>query len=35
MLLEATNIHEDIIKVHNYILIKHIKEDLGHQPLEH
>ena len=34
MLLEATTIHEDIIEVHNYVLIKHIKEDLVHQPLE-
>ena len=28
MLLEATTINEDIVKVHNYILIEHIKEDL-------
>ena len=34
MLLEATTIHYDIIKVHNYILIKHIEEDLAHQPLK-
>ena len=32
MLLEATTIHEDIVKVHNYILIEHIKEDLVYQP---
>ena len=34
VLLDATTIHEDIIKVHNYVLIKHIKENLVHQPLE-
>ena len=33
MLLEATAIHKDIVKVHN-ILIKHIEEDLVHQRLE-
>ena len=32
MLLEATTIHKDIVKVHNYIPIEHIKEDLVHQP---
>ena len=34
MLLEAVTIHEDIVEVHNYVLIEHIKEDLVHQPLE-
>ena len=34
MLLEATTIYEDIIEVHNYVLIMHIKEDLVHQPLK-
>ena len=34
MLLEDTTIHEDIVKIHNYILIKHIEENLVHQPLE-
>ena len=34
MLLEATTIHEDIIKVYNYVLMEHIKEDLVHQPLK-
>ena len=34
VLLEATTIHEDVIEVYNYILIKHIKENLVHQPLE-
>ena len=34
MLLEATTIHEYIVKVHNYVLIKHIEEDLVHQPLK-
>ena len=29
MLLEAITIHKDIIEVHNYLLIKHIKEELG------
>ena len=31
MLLEAITIHKDIVKVHNYILIKHIEENLVHQ----
>ena len=34
VLLEVTTIHEDIIEVHNYVLIKHIKENLVHQPLK-
>ena len=34
VLLEATTIHEDIVEVHNYVLIEHIEEDLVHQPLE-
>ena len=34
MLLEATTIHEDIIEVHNYVLIEYIEENLVHQPLE-
>ena len=34
VLLEATTIHEDIVEVQNYVLIKHIEEDLVHQPLE-
>ena len=34
VLLEATTIYKDVIKVHYYILIEHIKEDLDHQPLE-
>ena len=34
MLLEATTIHEDIVEVHNYVLMEHIAEDLVHQPLE-
>ena len=34
MLLETTSIHEDIVEVHNYVLIKHIEEDLVHQPLK-
>ena len=33
VLLEATTIYKDFIKVYYYILIKHIKEDLVHQPL--
>ena len=32
--LEATTIHKDIVEVHNYVLIKHIEEDLVHQPLK-
>ena len=34
MLLEATAVHKDITKVHNYVLIKHMEEDLVHQPLK-
>ena len=34
VLLEDTTIHNDIIEVYYYILIKHIEEDLVHQPLE-
>ena len=34
VLLEATNIHEDAIKVYYYILTRYIKEDLVHQPLK-
>ena len=34
MLLEGATIHEDIVEVHNYVLIEHIEEDLVHQPLE-
>ena len=34
MLLEATTIHEDTFKVHNYVLIEHIEEDLVYQPLK-
>ena len=34
MLVEATTICEDIIEIHNYVLIEHIKEDLVYQPLE-
>ena len=34
VLLEATTIYKDIVEVHNYVLIKHIKEDLVHQPLK-
>ena len=34
MLLEATTIHKDIVKVNNYILIEHIKENLAYQPLK-
>ena len=33
MLLEAKDIHKNVIKVYNYILIEHIKEDLLHQLL--
>ena len=32
--LEVTTIHENIIKVYNYVLIEHVKEDLVHQPLK-
>ena len=34
MLLEATTIHEDIVEVHNFVLIEHVKEDLVHQLLK-
>ena len=34
MLLEATTVHEDVIKVDDYILIEHIEKDLVHQPIE-
>ena len=34
VLLEATTICKDVVEVHYYILIKYIKEDLVHQPLE-
>ena len=34
MLLEATIIYKDIVKVHNYVLIEHIEEHLVHQPLK-
>ena len=34
VLLEATTIHEDVVKVDDYILIRHIEEDLVHQPLK-
>ena len=34
MLLEATTIHKDIVKVYNYVLIEHIKENLVYQPLK-
>ena len=34
VLLEATTIYKDIVEVHNYVLIKHIEEDLVHQPLK-
>ena len=34
MLLEATTIHKNIVEVYNYVLIKHIEEDLVHQPLK-
>ena len=34
LLLEGTTKHKDVIQVYDYILIKHIKEDLVHQPLE-
>ena len=34
VLLESTTIHEDIVEVHNYVLIKHIEKDLVHQPLK-
>ena len=33
-LLDATIIHNDIIEIYYYILIKHIEEDLVHEPLE-
>ena len=34
MLLEATTIHKDIVKVYNYILVEHINKDLFHQLLK-
>ena len=34
ILLEATAIYQDVIKVYYYILIKRIEEDLVLQPLE-
>ena len=34
VLLEATTIHKNVIEVYYHILIKHIKEDLVHQPFE-
>ena len=34
VLLEATTIYKDIVEVHNYVLIKHIEENLAHQPLK-
>ena len=34
VLLEATTIYKDIIEVYNYVLIKHIEEDLVHQSLK-
>ena len=34
VLLEAITIHKDVFKVYYYIVIKHIKENLVHQPLE-
>ena len=34
VLLEATTIYKDVVKVHYYILIEHIEEDLVHQPLK-
>ena len=34
MLSEAATIDKDIVEVYNYILIKHIKEDLVDQPLK-
>ena len=27
-------LYENIIKVYNYVLIEHVKEDLVHQPLK-
>ena len=30
----GTTIHKDVVKVYDYILIEHIKEDLIYQPLE-
>ena len=34
VLLEATTIYKDIVEVHNYVLIKHVEEDLVYQSLE-
>ena len=34
VLLEAITIYKDIVKVYNYVLIKHVEEDLVHQPLK-
>ena len=34
VLLEANTIDKDIIEVYYYILIKHIRENLVHQPLK-
>ena len=34
VLLEATTIHKNVIKVYYYILIEYIKEYLAPQPLE-
>ena len=34
VLLEVTTIYKDIFKVYNYVLIKHVEEDLVHQPLK-
>ena len=34
VLLGATTIYKDVVKVHYYILIKQIEEDLVYQPLE-
>ena len=34
VLLEATTIHKNVVKVYYYILIEYIEEDLLYQPLE-
>ena len=34
VLLKAATIYKDIIKVHNYVLIEHVKKDLVHQTLK-
>ena len=34
VILEATTIYKDVVKVHYYIIIEHIEEDLVYQPLE-